>query len=64
MQNGALSIAELAAAGVKRISLATALYRAAMTGLRDAAQEIQARGTFGFATRTMMSGELNNFMRT
>src|ERR1044071_1607188 len=31
------SVAELAAAGVKRISLATALYRAAMTGLVEAA---------------------------
>src|SRR5690348_12755693 len=33
------SVGELAAAGVKRISLATSLYRAAMTGLLEAAME-------------------------
>src|SRR3954470_8550041 len=33
------SVAELEAAGVKRISLATSLYRAAMSGLIDAAKE-------------------------
>jgi 2-methylisocitrate lyase-like PEP mutase family enzyme len=30
------SVSELAAVGVRRISLATSLYRAAMTGLLDA----------------------------
>src|SRR5215212_8202544 len=35
------SKSELEAAGVKRISLSTALYRAAMTGLLDAAQEVK-----------------------
>src|SRR5712671_7901841 len=34
------SVASLEGAGVRRISLATSLYRAAMTGLFDAAQEI------------------------
>ena len=34
------SVAELEAAGVKRISLATSLYRAAMSGLLDAAREV------------------------
>src|SRR5262249_10083898 len=38
------SIAELAAAGVKRISLATSLYRAAMTGFLDAIAEIKDTG--------------------
>src|SRR5204862_2703888 len=35
------SAEELAAAGVKRISLATSLYRAAMTGLLNAAREVK-----------------------
>jgi len=35
------TVAELAAAGVKRISLATSLYRAAMGGLIAAAREAQ-----------------------
>ena len=44
------TVAELAAAGVKRISLATSLYRAAMTGLVDAASEVKDKGTFGYST--------------
>jgi 2-methylisocitrate lyase-like PEP mutase family enzyme len=42
------TVAALAAAGVKRISLATSLYRAAMTGLLNAAKEVRERGTFGY----------------
>jgi 2-methylisocitrate lyase-like PEP mutase family enzyme len=45
------SVAELAAAGVRRISLATSLYRAAMAGLRDAATEVREHGTFGYLQR-------------
>jgi len=64
MQDGKLSVAELAAAGVKRISLAAAFYRAAMTGLRDAAREVHEKGTFSFAARTMSSPEFNEFMQS
>ena len=46
-------MSELAAAGVKRISLATTLYRAAMTGLLDAAREVKDRGQFGFLDRSI-----------
>src|SRR5947199_6274752 len=42
------SVAELEAAGVRRISLATSLYRAAMSGLVAAAREAKDKGTFGF----------------
>lgn len=42
------SVAELEAAGVRRISLATSLYRAAMTGLVRAAREVKESGTFEF----------------
>ena len=45
------SVAELRAAGVRRISLATSLYRAAMEGLREAAQEVRQQGRFGFLDR-------------
>jgi 2-methylisocitrate lyase-like PEP mutase family enzyme len=51
------TVAELADAGVRRISLATSLYRAAMSGLVDAAREIRESGTFGYLDRTMTSGE-------
>jgi 2-methylisocitrate lyase-like PEP mutase family enzyme len=55
--------AELAAAGVKRISLATSLYRAAMTGLADAAREVNEHGTFGYLDRALATAELNRLMQ-
>ena len=57
------SKAELEAAGVKRISLATSLYRAAMTGLFDAAKEVKEKGTFGYLDRTISTPDLNAFMK-
>jgi 2-methylisocitrate lyase-like PEP mutase family enzyme len=42
------SVAELQAAGVKRISLATSLYRTAMSAMRRAATEVREQGTFGY----------------
>jgi len=51
------SIAELADAGVRRISFATSLYRAAMTGLVTAAREIRESGTFGYLDKIMTSAE-------
>jgi 2-methylisocitrate lyase-like PEP mutase family enzyme len=47
----AYPVAELQAVGVRRISTATSLYRAAMAGLRDAAREIRETGTFGYLDR-------------
>jgi len=55
--------AELQAAGVRRISLATSLYRAAMTGLVDAAREVKEQGTFTYLDRSMTTPELNAFMQ-
>jgi 2-methylisocitrate lyase-like PEP mutase family enzyme len=57
------SVAELEAAGVRRISLATSLYRAAMTGLVDAAREVKEKGSFGYLERGLTTPELNNFMQ-
>jgi len=57
------SVAELAAAGVRRISLATSLYRAAMTGLLDAVREVQDTGQFGFIDRCATTPELYKLMR-
>ena len=54
------SVAELTAAGVKRISLATSLYRAAMTGLHEAAREVKEQGTFTYLDRLI---DVNKFMR-
>ena len=47
------SVPELAEAGVKRVSLATSLYRAAMTGLLNAAREVKETGTLGYVDTTM-----------
>jgi 2-methylisocitrate lyase-like PEP mutase family enzyme len=57
------TVAELEAAGVRRISLATSLYRMAMTGLLDAAREVKERGTFGYLERSIATPELNAFMQ-
>jgi 2-methylisocitrate lyase-like PEP mutase family enzyme len=54
------SVAELEAAGVRRISLATSLYRAAMTGLFQAAREVKEQGTFGYLDGLM---DVNKYMR-
>jgi 2-methylisocitrate lyase-like PEP mutase family enzyme len=56
------TVAELAAAGVKRISLAASLYRAAMTGMLDAAREVKERGTFGYTEHSITSSELDGFL--
>jgi 2-methylisocitrate lyase-like PEP mutase family enzyme len=56
------SAGELAAAGVRRISLATSLYRAAMTGLLEAAGQVKSTGQFGFLDRCVTTPELNKLM--
>jgi 2-methylisocitrate lyase-like PEP mutase family enzyme len=56
------SVAELQAAGVRRISLATSLYRAAMSGLIDAAREVRERGTFAYLEHAVATADLNRFM--
>jgi 2-methylisocitrate lyase-like PEP mutase family enzyme len=57
------SVAELAAAGVRRISLATSLYRSAMTGLIAAAREVKDAGTFGFLDKAITTAEINNYLQ-
>src|SRR5215471_17800714 len=55
------TVAELEAAGVKRISLATSLYRAAMSGLIEAAREAKDKGTFHYLDHSISTPELNSF---
>jgi 2-methylisocitrate lyase-like PEP mutase family enzyme len=57
------SKADLEAAGVRRISLATSLYRIAMTGLVEAAREVKDKGTFGYIDRSIPTPDLAAFMR-
>jgi 2-methylisocitrate lyase-like PEP mutase family enzyme len=63
IKDRSFTVAELEAAGVRRISLATSLYRAAMTALLDAAREVNDTGTFGYVDRAMATPELNRFMQ-
>ena len=56
------TVAELEAAGVRRISLATSLYRAAMTGLLEAAREVREKGSFGYLERTLPTPDLNQYL--
>ena len=54
---------ELAAAGVKRVSLSTTLYRAAMTGLMAAAREVKDTGTFGYVDAILRGDELGQYLK-
>ncbi len=56
------TVSELEAAGVRRISLATSLYRMAMTGLIEAAREIRDQGTFTYLDRTVSGRDFSRFM--
>lgn len=57
------TVADLAAAGVKRISLATSLYRAAMSGLVDAVREVKDGGTFAYVDTSVPTPELLALMK-
>ncbi|HJD81974.1 isocitrate lyase/phosphoenolpyruvate mutase family protein [Kitasatospora aureofaciens] len=54
-----LSVAQLAELGVRRISLGSALVRAALGGLLVAAEEMRTTGTFGFAARALPYARAN-----
>jgi 2-methylisocitrate lyase-like PEP mutase family enzyme len=58
-----LSVDQLAAAGVRRISLGSALSRAALGAVLQAAREIREHGTFGFIDAAASSAELSAFMQ-
>ena len=56
------TVRDLSEAGVKRISLATSLFRAAMTSVMEAATEVKEHGTFTYLDRTMNTAAWNGFM--
>ena len=57
------SVAELEKAGVRRISLATSLWRAAMTGMLEAAREVKEQGTFNYLERSLVTPDINRYMQ-
>jgi len=56
------TVAELAEAGVKRISLGGSLARAALGALLRAGREIREQGRFGFAAEALSGAEAQAFM--
>lgn len=58
----AFTVAELAGRGVRRISLGSALSRAALAAVLDAARELQQAGTFTFASTALPYAEANSIM--
>jgi len=58
----AFPVAELEAAGVRRISLGGVLSRVALGALMNAAREMKEKGTFGFVDQAAPSAEVCGFM--
>ncbi len=63
IKGASFSLAQLREAGVRRVSLSTALFRSAMAGLHEAAREAAA-GTFGFSERAMDSKVIAGMLRS
>ena len=61
-KSSTFSVEGLAALGARRISLGSALSRAALGAFLRAAREIREKGTFTFAEQALPSAEANDFM--
>ena len=64
IRGASFTVAELADAGVKRISLSTSFFRAAMSGLIAAAREAHDEGTFNYLDRILLTSDIHGTMRT
>lgn len=63
IKGSAHSLDELAAVGVKRVSVAASLYRVALTALQGVAGEVRRTGRFDYVDRIMTTAELKPFLR-
>jgi len=63
LQGLRLTLDELSALGVKRVSLGSALSRVALAAFVRAAREIQEHGTFGFAEQAINNRDLSAMFR-
>jgi 2-methylisocitrate lyase-like PEP mutase family enzyme len=63
LSGAALSLEELGAIGVKRVSLGSSLARAAYGAFVSAAREVRTRGTFAFADAAIPYAEINAMFR-
>jgi len=59
LQGVQLSLAELSAIGVRRVSVGSALSRAALGAFLRAAKEMREHGTFAFATDAVSYRDIN-----
>jgi 2-methylisocitrate lyase-like PEP mutase family enzyme len=62
LANARFTVVQLAAAGVRRISVGSALSRAALGAMLEAAREMREHGTFGFIDRSPPFASLNDAM--
>jgi len=62
LKGTAYSVDQLAAAGVKRISVGGSFARAAFDGLRHAAMEVAGKGTFSYAQAIVGHAEMTDYM--
>jgi 2-methylisocitrate lyase-like PEP mutase family enzyme len=62
LKGASLSVAELAALGVRRISVGSALNRAALGAFVRAAREMGEHGTFAFAENAIPYAQVNDLM--
>jgi 2-methylisocitrate lyase-like PEP mutase family enzyme len=62
LKGTAYSVDELAAAGVKRISVGGSFARAALGGFVRAAREVKERGTFTYADEALSHAEATSYM--
>ena len=62
MKGKSFPIQALDAAGVRRISLATSLYRAALTGFLAAIREIRDEGAFDYVDKSLTTADLVQYL--
>lgn len=60
---GQFPLAELAAAGVRRVSTGGSLHRVALGALRRAGEELRTAGTFGYLDTAPTTAEIDGVMR-
>ena len=63
LQGVLLSLAELSALGVKRVSVGSSLCRTALGAFLRAAREMREHGTFTFANEAVSSREITEIFR-
>jgi 2-methylisocitrate lyase-like PEP mutase family enzyme len=62
LTGASFSVEELAAAGVKRISVGGSFARAALGALVRAAREVKEKGTFAYAAEALPSAEIKRYL--